>query len=232
MKPAVLMRRIVESVCFFVRRMLAPSFCISCRLFPEKQQVSFLCDNCLAQIKPVVSVELPASGNMRKQRKSVRVFALSDYRDPLKSLIRAKNHGNILAARQLGIVMGKLLPATSLECDCLVPVPLHPTRYARRGFNQSKIIAETLGKILNKPVVDCLKKIKRTPFQARLNAHARKENTRNVFRCTKTAASLKNKHIVIIDDLMTTGATLVAAGKELRSVRPASIKACVACRAL
>ena len=215
-----------------MRRMLAPDFCVVCRTFPGKRRFSFLCDDCLSKIKPIVSIDLTIAGSEQKSRTAVRVFALSHYRDPLKSLIRAKNHGNILAARQLGILMGHLLPIMSLECDCLVPVPLHPTRYARRGFNQSKVIATVLGALLNKPVIDCLKKTRRTTFQAQLNADARKENTRNAFRLTGKAELLKNKHVVIVDDLMTTGATLSAVGKELRVARPASLKAYVACRAV
>jgi ComF family protein len=101
------------------------------------------------------------------------------------------------------------------EVDLLVPVPLHWRRIYKRGFNQSALLAQHLGKALKKEVdISSLKKIKNTLSQGELSLEERQKNVATCFQIT-SPSKIKNKSILLIDDVMTTGATLNACAKIL-----------------
>jgi len=161
----------------------------------------------------------------------MKVFAISDYKEPLRSLILAKGHGDSLASYQLGRLIWQLTYVQQMPCDLLVPIPLHWTRYAWRGFNQADNIAQELSIASDKPVVSLLSRIKRTLPQSQLSQEARQYNVKDIFvLAIHDKHAYEGKHIVLIDDLMTTGATLRAAAKEVMKLKPASVTAVVACR--
>src|SRR3989338_4567755 len=92
--------------------------------------------------------------------------------------------------------------------DFIIPVPLHPRKYAERGFNQSEMIAQVVGKILNKAVLnDAIYRIRYTKNQARLNKSEREDNIKNAFELNKKYY-FSNKVVLLIDDVYTTGATI------------------------
>jgi ComF family protein len=220
-----MIRSLVKICSEFFLLVIAPSFCLHCRAFFYPLSKLSLCKKCLDLIKPIPIEELRIT-----PLKSIRIFALSAYENPLMLLIRAKNHGNILASRQLGLLMSSLLP-DACKGDYLIPIPLHWARYGIRGFNQAEEIAKVLSKAWNIPVVSVLKRNKRTKLQSRLKASSRFGNLENAFTLDYTI-DLKGKRLMLVDDLMTTGATLGAAGKALLTADPVSINAVVACRAL
>ena len=92
----------------------------------------------------------------------------------------------------------------------------------RRGYNQSKILAEKLSQIVNVPVLDCLEKKKETARQATLNRAERLKNLTDAFSVTDKKA-VKDKTIVIVDDVSTTGATAQAIAKKLKKVGAKSV---------
>jgi len=110
------------------------------------------------------------------------------------------------------------------DCDCIVPVPLHPWRRLRRGFNQARDLAGRL----DRPVVDALWRIRATPSQMSLGAAARHTNVRNAFLmsplCTR-GARLHGARIVLVDDVRTTGATLDECAKVLRRAGAREVRA-------
>src|SRR5258705_12645921 len=105
------------------------------------------------------------------------------------------------------------------DCDCVVPVPLHPWRRLRRGFNQARDLAERL----DRPVADALWRIRATPSQMALHADARRTNLRSAFMmspfCGRGAplyvAPVRDRVVVLVDDVRTTGATLDECAKVL-----------------
>ena len=102
--------------------------------------------------------------------------------------------------------------------DCLVPVPLHPSKFRKRGFNQAELLAREFGKELNVPVRLLLEKNKKTEDQKNLNRLERKKNIKNVF-CVNVAEIKKGipKSILLIDDVSTTGSTLTECAKVLKA---------------
>ena len=207
-----------------VSAIITPSFCMYCKLFSDYIEV--FCDTCREKIKPIVSVELRITQDV-----NVKVFALSEYKDPLKKLILAKGSADIIASHQLGKLLFDMPQIKLLESDVIVPIPLHWSRYAWRGYNQAQEIAQVIGKQKNDPVIDLLKRVKRTTLQSEVAHFQRPENVKNAFSLSSDKGQkYKNKHILLIDDLMTTGSTLRSATKELLKLKPKSITAAVVCR--
>ncbi|HSW37877.1 MAG TPA: ComF family protein [Acidobacteriota bacterium] len=100
------------------------------------------------------------------------------------------------------------------DFDYIVPVPLHPRRHRERGFNQSELLARHLSRLVDVPVYRALRKIRATPPQVGLTDARRRENVRNVFLCIKPARII-GRRILLVDDVMTTGATVSSATRAL-----------------
>jgi len=165
------------------------------------------------------------------------VFAISSYQEPLKSLMLKKFSQDIVASKQLGSLMLSMSSIKDISIDYIVPIPLHWTRYARRGFNQAHVMSCVVGKELKKPVINVLRRNKKTMFQSKLSVEEREKNIKNVFAATWRYTQfnrdmLCDKNILLIDDLCTTGSTLKSAAKVLLEFKPKSITALVACRAV
>ncbi len=109
----------------------------------------------------------------------------------------------------------------------LVPVPLHFARQIVRGYNQADVIARRLKHKLKCDLAHPTRRTRNTVTQTELHSHAdRDANVRGAFSL-KRRSSITARHIVIVDDVMTTGATLRALARTLKQARPASISALV-----
>ena len=125
---------------------------------------------------------------------------------------------------EVGVLMGKLLAQKLKESelykdiDLIIPVPLHQKKLRLRGYNQSEYIAIGLGKEMEIPFTTTnLARKKATESQTKKARYTRFENMLQVFEI-KNAEELKDKHILLIDDVITTGATLEACGNVLLNV--------------
>ena len=147
---------------------------------------------------------------------SMPVVALGDYADPLREIIHQyKYHGYRKLGRFLaGWLADDLMKISGMpEIDCLVPVPLYGYRLKSRGFNQAAVLADILGNRLDLPVdIDSLHQVRRTKDQVRLNQDDRERNIKGAFAVY--GGNLKDKRVAIVDDVITTGATL----REIRQV--------------
>ncbi|MDO4572436.1 MAG: ComF family protein [Clostridia bacterium] len=113
------------------------------------------------------------------------------------------------------------------RADCLVPVPLHPLRAWRRGFNQSEELCRELAKSASLPVRPALlRRVRRTPTQTGLDADARSRNVAGAFLARPEVRGL---NIVLVDDVCTTQATLTACAKALKNAGAAHVYAACAC---
>jgi ComF family protein len=122
------------------------------------------------------------------------------------------------SGRYLVPLMGELLCAElerrPIESDLVVPVPLAPGRERRRGFNQATLLAERVALALGMPVIaDVLKREERSP-QSTLSAARRLQNLEGAFSCARPAL-VQNRRVVLIDDVVTTGATVSACADTL-----------------
>lgn len=100
------------------------------------------------------------------------------------------------------------------SCNYIVPVPLHPRRYAERGFNQAELIGNVISKISGIPVLNVLKRSRYTSQQARLSKSERIANVKDAFRGTPD--TLQDKTIILVDDVFTTGSTLQECARVLK----------------
>jgi len=217
------MKQFLSTINTFITSILSPPACAFCYTLLNKQSV--LCDVCLNNIDPIVSHTLSVTSRLE-----VKVYALSAYKNPLKRLILAKQYGNRAVSKQLGNLIWFQSLISYADFDYIVPIPLHWRRYARRGYNQAETMAEEIARLSGKPVANILRRVKATEFQAGLNVKARHENVKEAFALKVAHHDYKNKKILLVDDLMTTGSTLKQASKTLLTLKPLSIAACVVCR--
>lgn len=99
--------------------------------------------------------------------------------------------------------------------DIITYVPMHYKKELERGYNQSKLLAEELGRKLNLEVICCLEKTKENKTQSSLSEKEREDNVKDVF-VLKEKENIKDKNVILVDDILTTGSTARAASKLLK----------------
>lgn len=126
--------------------------------------------------------------------------------------------------KEVGYWLGKKLGNTLLyshrfqSIDCIIPLPLHKEKELQRGYNQAALIAEGIGQVLHKPVYQlAVTREKFTQSQTRQSRDNRWLNMQNIFHVNQPQL-LMNQHCLLVDDVITTGATLEACGKSLLQV--------------
>jgi ComF family protein len=149
------------------------------------------------------------------------------YEPPLDRVIHAFKYAG---ARELGGWLSSLLPEPPARGEALwreyalVPVPLHPARRAWRGFDQARVLAELAGRAWGIPVLDALERVRDHPPQARLSRAGRPENVRHAFRLrADAAAASSDRPLLLVDDVATTGSTLLEAAAALETGAPSWI---------
>lgn len=128
-----------------------------------------------------------------------------------------KYRGNLAAGLYLGRKLGRVLLHSPFSgCDIMVPVPLHKQRLKMRGYNQSEIIARAASEVSRIPMLNNLL-IRSThhPSQTSMGRYERYRNIKGNFRISPAAPDITGKKILLIDDVITTGATLEACSQEL-----------------
>jgi len=150
------------------------------------------------------------------------------YGFPLDRLLpRFKFHRDLAAGRALGEAMATRF-ATLPRPQALLPVPLHPARLRQRGYDQALELARPLARALAVPLqLDGLRRVRDTRAQSELDARARRRNLRGAFVAGRGALPA---HVALVDDVMTTGATLHAAAVALRRAGVARVDAWVCAR--
>lgn len=152
------------------------------------------------------------------------------YAAPLdRLLVRFKFHEDLAAGRLLSQLMAQSLADTPRP-DALVPVPLHRARLRRRGYDQALELAKPLARALDLRIDgNLLVRTRATDAQSRLDADARRRNLRDAF-AVRPGVALP-AHVALVDDVMTTGATLRAAAAALRRAGVQRVDAWVCARA-
>jgi len=153
-----------------------------------------------------------------------------DYEFPVDAMLRRFKYAGFLSVADLmGALMATRLAGDAAP-DLLIPMPLHPARLKERGFNQAVEFGRVLAKNLNIPMnPQACQRIRPTTPQAGLSLDERQKNLRGAFTCS---LDLNGKHVVLIDDVMTTGASLNELARTVRQAGARSIECWVLARTL
>lgn len=143
------------------------------------------------------------------------------YEGPLRKLIHLyKYHGMDKLAAPLSDFLVAALPR-SRRVDWIVPVPMHWWRKWTRGYNQAELLARELSRRTGIPMVAAMRRRRGTPPQAGLSDKERRQNLRGAFTVTE---SPRNRHVLLIDNVLTTGATASACGAALKQAGASAVQ--------
>ena len=221
------MRQLKEWLAAFLH-LLFPRLCVVCGE-PLVRGEEVMCVRCLA------SMPYWRLGHERLERQLGEIMPVEgiyalyvyDRHSPYSQLVRVVKYKS---RRDVGVALGRMLAARCLRdagVDAVVPVPLHRKKEARRGYNQARVIAEGVREVLGVDIVDgALRRVVNNPSQTRLDARGRRRNVENAFRL-EDESRLRGRHVLLLDDVITSGATIRSCFREL--ARVPGIRVSVAC---
>jgi len=210
-------------------------FCPDCRL-ELLEAHGRACPRCAMPVGPYSDVSGGCSECRGRPLGFDSAIALGPYQGPIRQLcLMLKRERNAWVARWLaGVVAEGRGEALRSEIGdgpcCLVPVPLHWRRRLARGYNQAEALAEGLGRALGLDVRPSLRRAVATPKLALAGRSARAERMRGAFR-VRRGADLRGWTVLLVDDILTTGATSGAAARALKKAGAARVVAVVVARA-
>jgi len=237
--------RFTEQICTFI----SPPHCTCCHA-PLHDHSEILCETCITEF--IVATQVPYCPTCgtntgpyallddhchicyHKKPSIARIARVSTYQGPIKTIIgQLKYNGQTRFDKYLGTQLASAIIGDTQfhDIDGIVPIPLHWRRHLYRTYNQSAIIANVTSAELKKyglqaPVKrDLIRKIK-TPSQMKLSRKQRLENLKMAFAIRKDAP-FADKHICLIDDVTTTGATLHMAAQLLKKFGCRKVSAAV-----
>ena len=220
-----------------LRNLVYPKTCLACHSrIPEQQKQDFICLSCSKSIErnlPPFCVSCGRKLEKRSLSKNIclscskkdlqfdRAFSPCVYTGVVKKLIHEfKYKGKDFLKKPLSAIMSDFIREYSLpidELDLIIPVPLHSSKSREREFNQARLLADCLGETFRKEVAaDALKRHKQTKTQAALKEELRFLNVNGSFSVQNPQA-IRDKQILLVDDVLTTGATSSEAAKTLKN---------------
>ena len=212
--------------------LLFPSMCLACQDALRRGE-RHLCTTCRAELPYTDFHLLPAEESPLGRRfwgKLPVRYALSYLRFVQHGRVQQLLHQlKYKGQQEVGVALGELYGAElasagfTAHFDLVVPVPLHQRKLARRGYNQAATFAEGLASSLHLPwSAHALQRTAHTASQTRKNRAQRWQNVATVFEIAKPA-DVKGRRVLLVDDVLTTGATLEACGEALLAAGAAEV---------
>jgi ComF family protein len=207
-----------------------PPSCISCNR-PLSNSGQKVCEVCWLAI-PQVTKELPLYQDTRTKliadgyiNDLVSCFVFEKER-PFQDIAHALKYKEYRTiGTELGKRIGCLTQFWNVEIDVIVPVPLHAIKRRERGFNQADLIAYGVASVTGKPIIEnAVRRIRHTQTQTKLSITERFKNMEDAFEVPPSSAILlKGKKCLLVDDVITTGATAVSCAKTMSAAGTSSI---------
>ena len=207
-----------------ITELVFPKLCLSCEFIEplKDEELCLLCITTLPKIDKKNDVMASLIGASLFPREIEHVYALYYFTKPgkVQDLIhRIKYDSRIDLAHYFGRELGKQIRRFSALRPFLVPVPLHPKRYKARGYNQAFCIAEGISQELGCTIdTSIIKRVKYRESQASLDFMGRESGLENSFEAIPISTGDVARFVMLIDDVITTGATIKACYEELVSV--------------
>lgn len=206
---------------------LFPRYCLMCNTLLEPDE-KIICTSCNMEL-PRTSLWLEPKENLLAQRfygkaivnKVASYLYFYSHTHTADIVYAFKYHNEPYVAVTMGEYMGKEIGLTDFfnDIDCIIPVPLNKKRLAKRGYNQSERLAHGISKVTGIRVIkDAIVRKVNTQTQTQMNDFERQDNMANVFCLTKHSNALKGKHCLLIDDVITTGATIASCARIIKNI--------------
>ena len=195
-----------------------PRRCVFCRrLTRGEDRICPLCARSLPETKTAACQHFP-----QLEKCCSPLFYVDDVRS---SLLRYKFGGASFYADVYGEYLLKCIDENAISCDSITWVPLSRRRLRRRGYDQARLLAESLAERSGHPCQMLLRKVRNNPAQSRTgSAEKRKKNVQGVYEALD-GIELKGKRILLVDDIVTTGATLSECARVLKAAGAAQVRA-------
>ena len=211
-----------------------PKYCYECKRTLAEGE-NYFCSHCLSNLPKTNfhtqknnPLEMVFAGRVPVFR--AVAFCFFKKGNMMQNIVhKLKYKGNKEIGTYLGYIFGLYLIENEdiKTIDIIIPIPLHTKKLQKRGYNQSEYIAKGMAKAMSKPIDDTsLIRVVDTSTQTKKTRYARWENTSDIFQLT-APEKLTGKHILLVDDIITTGATIESAAQQLMQLK--EIKISVAC---
>lgn len=226
-----------------------PPVCAACGHYLEDEKEGVLCEACMLSLPRTEqaairenSTEMSLWGEARSRAAAKKVmhleraaaFLFFEKDHPIRRVIHVMKYAD---RPEIGAALGRQAAIEMQyadffdEIDVIIPIPLHKKRLRSRGYNQSEYIARGLSAITGIPMdTTHVTRERNTPKQALQGGEGRKTNVQNAFGVNHPE-QLYHKHILLVDDLLTTGETMKACMKAMRTIRGAKISVFALCKA-
>lgn len=208
--------------CFLDIIFPVPCVCSQCGRVLKEFNRLFLCSGCLTQLKksnnPFKTWEEFSGGRFSVYNTLNTGFDMCFYPCAYHGLVRDMIHGlkykdKRNTAYTMAAMIKEVIDKSCIIFDLIVPVPIHSKKLKKRGYNQSELIARELSNIMNIPHINAIERIKNTPSQVLFNGDMRWYNVKDAFECV---INLEGKSVLIVDDVITTGATMCFCAEQLK----------------
>ena len=228
----------LKSLIHSLLNFIFPPFCASCHQKILQPGSGLICDSCWDSLERWDAQSCQRCGALLPEQSGpalpllcskcripdwacADIRAIGPFKAPLADAIHLLKYSDRRSiVNKISLYMGQSLAGAGQyqSADLILAVPLHPARKRERGYNQAQLLAQALGKLLNKPCPEnIIARARHTQTQTKLNKQQRLENVKDIF-FVKKSELVKGKSVILIDDVLTTGATIGScAGKLLEA---------------